>query len=362
VTTVIAALIVGAGISAIATWIIRRWSNLHGFIDRPGGHKGHSAPVALGGGVAVTLAILLPVLAATLVAKLFAVDCPAWVPAEFAVHFDGILSKLPMAMGVAAAMAAMCILGLIDDAHPLGPRIKLLVQLVIALFLVVGFDLRLLAHLGPGPSVVLSVVWILVLTNSLNFLDNMDGLTAGVAIIAAAVFGATSMLAGQLFVPTWCWLLVGALAGFLPYNFHPASIYLGDAGSLVVGLMLAILTILTTFADPAQGHRPFGVIAPLVVMAVPLYDTISVVFLRWRSGVPVWTGDRRHFSHRLVRRGMAVRRAVMIIWLATLVTSLPALLLPRASWPMACVIVAQTLLVVVLVALLESPGSVKRSS
>jgi UDP-GlcNAc:undecaprenyl-phosphate GlcNAc-1-phosphate transferase len=226
----------------------------------------------------------------------------------------------------------------------------------------VVFDLRLLSHLGTVPSMVLSMLWILTLMNSLNFLDNMDGLAAGVALIVTAIFALAAMRDGQLFVPTCCGLLVGALAGFLPFNFHPASIYMGDAGSLVIGLLLAVFTILTTFADPARGQQPIGALAPLVVMAVPLYDTASVIFLRWRIGVPIWTGDRRHFSHRLVRRGMSVPQAVIVIWLATLVTALPALLLPTASWPLAWGIAVQTLLVVALVALLESAGSSRPES
>lgn len=355
-TILIAAAVVGSVISAVATWTIRRWSTGHAFVDRPAGRKGHAKPVALGGGLAVTLAWILPVLGVVAMASLCHPQGAEWLPAEVAKHLGGLQAKMPMALAITAAAATMCVLGLLDDARPLGPWIKLLVQLAIALYLVVGFDLRMLSHLGWAPSVALSVLWIILLTNSLNFLDNMDGLATGVAIIAAAIFGTTALLAGQLFVPACCWLLVGALVGFLPFNFAPASIYLGDGGSLVIGLLLAILTIMTTFADPTQGHRPIGVFAPLVVMAVPLYDTASVIFLRWRIGVPVWAGDRRHFSHRLVRRGMSVRRAVLVIWLATLVTSLPALLLPRASWPLASGVVVQTLLVITLVALLESSG------
>ncbi|MEE8386548.1 MAG: MraY family glycosyltransferase, partial [Dehalococcoidia bacterium] len=272
-TTLPTAVLVGGALSGVATWVIRGWSNSHGFVDLPGGRKAHARPVALGGGIAVTLGVIVPVIAAALAAKLLAADCPGWIPAEIAVHLDGILAKAPTALAIVGATAVICVLGLVDDLRPLAAWIKLLVQLAVALFLVVGCDLRLLAHLGWGPSVFLSTLWIVTLINALNLLDNTDGLAAGVALIAAAVFGCTSMLAGQLFVPTWCCLLVGALGGFLPYNIHPASVYLGDAGSMVIGLLLAVLTILTTFADPTQGQQPIGVIAPLVVMAVPLYDT-----------------------------------------------------------------------------------------
>ncbi|MFH1418304.1 MAG: MraY family glycosyltransferase [Planctomycetota bacterium] len=357
VILVVSAVAVAAIISAAATRLVRRLALGRGFVDRPGGHKAHTAPVALGGGIAVVLAIILPIAGGTLAARAFVLDCPAWFPTMLAPHLDGIVSKAPAALGIIAAATAMCVLGVIDDRRPIGPGVKLAVQVAIAGLLVGVLDLRLLSHLPWPVSGTLSILWILVLTNSLNFLDNMDGLAAGVAIIAAAVFGITAQLSGQLFVPVCCWLLVGALAGFLPYNIHPASVFLGDAGSLVIGMLLGVFTILTTFADPLQGQRPIGIVAPLVVMAVPLYDTLSVVLIRWRSGDPVWAGDRRHFSHRLARRGMGVRTAVLVVWLATLVTALPALLLPKADWTLACGIMVQTLLVVLLVALLESSGS-----
>lgn len=304
----------------------------------------------------MTMAVALPMILGVAAAKLLSTNCPAWIPEDLVRHLDGIVSKAPVALAVAAAAMGMCAIGLTDDARPLHPGLKLLVQLAIALMLVVGFDLRLMSHLPAVWSGILSVCWILTLTNSFNFLDNMDGLATGVGMIAAGIFAATAMGAGQLFVPVCCCLLAGALAGFLPFNLHPARVFLGDAGSLVIGLFLAVFTILTTFAAPSQGQRPFGVLAPLVVMAVPLYDTISVVYLRWTSGKPIWAGDRRHFSHRLVQRGMGARRAVAVIWLATLVTALPAMILPAADWPLAWGVLVQTILVVVLVALLESSG------
>lgn len=350
------ALILGAVLSFFGTVIVRWWSLRRGFVDVPGGRKAHARPVALGGGVAILVAVILPMLCAVAAARMFAAQSPAWVPAEFQKHIGGLVAKGPTALAISAAAIAICVLGLIDDARPLPAGLKFFVQLAIAVALVVGCDLRLLSHLHPAVSTALSVLWILTLTNSLNFLDNMDGLAAGVGMIASAVFATTAMGAGQVFVPACCGLLAGALLGFLPLNFHPARIYLGDAGSLLIGLLLAVFTILTTFAAPGQGQHPVGVIAPLVVMAVPLYDTMSVIILRVKSGAPIWSGDRRHFSHRLVSRGMSERQAVLVIWLATLVTAMPALLLPTASWPLAWGIGLQTVLVVALVSLLEGAG------
>lgn len=347
---------IGAVLGILGTLVLRRWATKVGFVDRPGGHKAHTAPVALGGGIAVVMAVALPVLVVLATARLTGETTPAWLPAEIIPHLAGIVAKSPTALGILGAAGLLCVIGVIDDRRPLSAGLKFLIQTGVAAFLVVYLDLRLLSHLGPWPSTVLSIAWIVTLTNSLNFLDNMDGLASGVAMIAAGVFATTSMIAGQIFVPAWCWLLVGALGGFLLFNFHPASIYMGDAGSTVIGMLLAVFTILTTFFDPSKGQQPVAIVVPLVVMAVPLYDTVSVVFLRWRSGAPIWKGDRRHFSHRLIERGMGVRQAVAVIWLATLVTALPALLLPSAEWPLALGIMVQTLLVVGLVALLESAG------
>ncbi len=141
-----------------------------------------------------------------------------------------------------------------------------------------------------------------------------------------------------------------------PPTAQPATTF------LIVAVIAAVFTILTTYVDPTAGPKPLGLAAPLVVMAVPLYDTASVILARWRAGDPIWRGDRRHFSHRLVRRGMGVRRAVLLIWLATLTTAMPALLLPTAGWALAVGVLVQTLLVVALVALMESAGAHGRTT
>ena len=351
------AVVAGAGLSAILTSTVRSIARRRQLVDLPGAHKSHDKPVALGGGVAILLSVVIPMVFAMIMARAWQDHAPTWIPPGARIHFGGIVAKTPLALAIIFAAMFACGLGLWDDLRPLGPLVKLLVEIGIALFLVIPFRLRLLSHFGDAVSITLSVLWIVTLMNSLNFLDNMDGLAAGVALIATAVFALAAQRDGQVFVPMCCALFVGALAGFLPLNFYPASIYMGDAGSLTIGLLLAVFTILTTFADPARGQQPIGVLAPLVVMAVPLYDTASVIFLRWRQGSPIWTGDRRHFSHRLLRRGMNVPQAVCVIWLATLVTALPALWLATATWPEACGIALQTFLVIALVAVLESSGS-----
>jgi UDP-GlcNAc:undecaprenyl-phosphate GlcNAc-1-phosphate transferase len=231
---------------------------------------------------------------------------------------------------------------------------KLAIQGVIALVLTAGFGIRILDVLGAPLAIILTTLWIVTLTNGFNFLDNMDGLSAGVAFLTATILAVTSFRAGQIFVPCTLMLVAGAVLGFLVFNFPPAGIFMGDAGSLVVGYMLAVLSVLITFYDPEMGRTPFGVLVPVVVFAIPLYDLISVCWHRQRSGRSIFSADRGHFSHRLVKLGMSPTLAVLTIYLATLATSLPAMLLPQLGWAGAILVFGQCLCVVTIIAILET--------
>ena len=133
------------------------------------------------------------------------------------------------------SVVVLHVVGLLDDCRPLGALPKFAAQLAVALFTAWPMGIRVAEALSPPISILLTVLWIVLITNAFNFLDNMDGLSAGVAAIAAAIFAVAAMGAGQVFVPMMAWVVVGALLGFLVFNFSPASIYMGDAGSLVVG-------------------------------------------------------------------------------------------------------------------------------
>ena len=353
-TLVIVALFAPCLLGLSVTPMVRAWARRRGFVDQPGGHKQHEKAVALGGGIAIVLSVYVPLLAGTLAAVVFArTAAPQWLPELMQTHLEGIAARMPRLLVILAGGLVLHLLGLIDDIRPLGASPKLALQLAVAIAVALGADVRLLEVLPAPLSLGLTVLWIVLITNAFNFLDNMDGLSAGVAAIAAAIFAASALLAGQVFVPVMALVLAGALLGYLPYNFAPASVYMGDAGSMVIGYLLAVLTVLTTFYDPGQGLRPFGVLVPLVVLAVPLYDVFSVCWHRWRAGSSLFRGDRRHFSHRLVQRGMSVRTAVLTIYLATTTTAMSALLLPHANWATAMIVFAQCLCVVLIIALLE---------
>jgi UDP-GlcNAc:undecaprenyl-phosphate GlcNAc-1-phosphate transferase len=244
-----------------------------------------------------------------------------------------------------------------DDKRALGPYLKLFIQLSITTLLV-GFhkELRVLTALGTVPSIVITVLWVGAITNAFNFLDNMDGLSAGIACVASVAFLVTALSIGQLFVAGMLALLIGALLGFLCFNFPPARIFMGDSGSLLIGLLLGVLTTLTTYLpkEKSWGAGWYAVFAPVIVLAVPLYDLIVVSLIRLSRGKSPFVGDTNHFSHRLVARGMSRRTAVLCLYLLTAATSVAAVVLPHVENRFAAILIfCQTLLILGVVALLE---------
>lgn len=354
------ALLTSFFLSLVLTPVVRRAALRRGFVDHPAreAHKAHTRTVPFGGGIAITTAIMLPMLLALGISWMFSALPEDFSSSATALPWRAWMGgvRLKAVSGVAIILGGVILhaVGLMDDKRSLGAMPKLAVQLLIALVLTAGFGIRVLDYLGPPMAIVLTTLWIVILTNAFNFLDNMDGLSAGVAFLTATILAVTSFTAGQIFVPCALMLVAGGVLGFLMFNFPPANIFMGDAGSLVVGYMLAVLTVLITFYDPEQGRTPFGVLVPLVVFAIPLYDLISVTWHRLRSGRSIFAADRGHFSHRLVNLGMSPTMAVLTIYLATLATGLPAMLLPQLGWAGAVLVLGQCVCVVTIIAILES--------
>ena len=330
-----------------------------GMIDVPGRHKAHGREVPLLGGCAILAGFLLPSLLALALVSIWAHNgVPAWLAARLgnlAVHIPGAAGKAPMALGILAGAGGLHVLGLADDRRALGPWTKLAGQVVIILAVVLFCDVRILTVAPAAVSITLTVLWIVAITNAFNFLDNMDGLSAGVAAICAAALLGAAVSMGQVFVSAWLCLLLGALLGFLVFNFPPAKSFMGDAGSMVIGYLLAVLSTLTTYVQPGQTYYAFGIFIPLVLLAVPLYDMISVIILRIRARSSPVVGDRRHFSHRLLRRGMSPRSVVLTIYLCTGATAASASLLAHLRDSGAAALVfAQVVAILLIIALLES--------
>jgi UDP-GlcNAc:undecaprenyl-phosphate GlcNAc-1-phosphate transferase len=349
---------VSLAISFLATWLMIHLAPRIGFVDKPGHRKIHAAPKPLGGGVAIFLAITLPMLVGLLVVN-FGVE---QLVLRLIHHPDamallsGAQHQTRLSLGVVGGMLVLHALGLIDDRSALGPYVKLVAQLVVTGTLVIAFDMRALTALGTIPSAVLTILWIVAITNAFNFLDNMDGLSAGVAAVCTTAFLVTAITIEQWFVAATLALLLGALLGFLLWNFPPARIFMGDSGSLVIGFVLGVLTVRTTYLPKGEDFAAgwYSVFAPLIVLAVPLYDLIVVSVIRLARGKSPFVGDTNHFSHRLVARGMSRRTAVLCIYLVTAATSVAAILLPHVRSTFgAMLIFAQAVLILGVVALLE---------
>jgi UDP-GlcNAc:undecaprenyl-phosphate/decaprenyl-phosphate GlcNAc-1-phosphate transferase len=345
-------------VSAGLCTLIRRYAPRWGLLDRPGGHKGHKTPTPLGGGVAIWLATV-GVLAIGVMAVY--VLGPDELPAPLARHVGGVFHRAGELIWILTLATVIMAMGLWDDLKNLHWRFRLGIQFLCAILLAYyGVRLTLFGPFThPLVGGAVTVFWIVGLTNAFNMLDNMDGLAASVGLIAAVLFCGAQVAVGSLFAPAVLLVVVGALAGFLAHNHYPARLFMGDAGSNFLGFLLGALTVVGTFTRDERGgvFTPYGVLAPLLVMAVPLYDMISVILIRLREGRSPFVGDRRHFSHRLVARGLTAPQAVWTIDLVTLAGGLGALLLHRLDGWGACIVVAQTCCLLGVVAILELSAS-----
>lgn len=326
----ILALIASAGVTFASLPCWRRWSHRSGFVDDPGHRKIHDAPISLAGGLAVMTGVVIPLLAAaaliygglwmdrasgsgTASAAGSAVRSLVSPEIQGALAY-GISARATQLGAILLGACGMVVLGWMDDKHELRPAIKFGGQLLIA-SIVAGAGVRITLFVDNLLfSYLVTVLWILTVTNAFNFMDNMNGLCAGLGAIGTWHFGSSAAIHGQYLVATLAFLVCGALLGFLPYNFPRASVFLGDTGSHLVGFLMAVLAILPHFYTN-ENPNALAVLTPLLLLAVPLGDLIWVVMLRLRIGKPFYIGDTNHLSHRLVRRGWGRSQAVLLIWL-----------------------------------------------
>jgi len=345
--------------SAVLTAVVRKLALRTGFVARPAEDRFHDSIVPLGGGIAVYWTMALFVLGGACAVKfLVAPGFADWLGESVTVHAEGFLDKLGGLIIVMVVALALHAVGLWDDRKHLGPGVKLIVQFAAAVIAAFFADIRLEFFIqNKLVTSALSAVWIVLIINAFNFLDNMDGLSAGIAVITSAVLFVAAALSGQVFVGAMALVFIGSLCGFLLFNFPPAKIFMGDSGSLVVGFFVALLTLRTTYYHEGQGGGLYAVFMPLVVMAVPLYDFSSVTFLRLRQGKSPFVGDTQHFSHRLQRRGLTEAQTVLTLYLATICTCVGAIFLKDVDLAGAVLIFAQTVMILAIIAILETTGN-----
>jgi UDP-GlcNAc:undecaprenyl-phosphate GlcNAc-1-phosphate transferase len=294
-----AALTFAIGGTPLARLVARRT----GIMDRPAARKLHTTPIPLLGGAAMYLAFILALL-------LF-----------------GDRHYVAQMVGILVGATLVSFLGVWDDRRGLRPLLKLLGQIAAALILVVaGVQVRLLGN--QVLDVALTVFWTVGITNALNLLDNMDGLSGGVGAVASAFFVLLAAMSGQYLVGSLAAALTGACIGFLYYNFNPASIFMGDAGSLFLGFVLAAVGIKLRF--PSNVPMVTWMI-PVLVLGLPIFDTTLVVISRLRRGVPVHVGGKDHVSHRLVAMGWTQREAVLGLYLVCCALGVLAMFVSQAG-------------------------------
>jgi UDP-GlcNAc:undecaprenyl-phosphate GlcNAc-1-phosphate transferase len=305
-------IILASGLLAfVATPLTRLLAQRWGMIDQPGLRKAHRSPVPLLGGLAIYSALI----AALLVAF----------------NLFGSQDWLTEGLGILGGATLLFFTGLWDDRFGMRARIKLLAQAVAAgCLMAAGVQVHLFG--AAWLDWLITFMWIVGITNAANLMDNMDGLAAGVAAVAALSFFMLAALEGQGLVASLAAALGGAAAGFLFYNFAPAISFMGDAGSLTLGFMLAVLGIKIKFIN-----HPLGAtwMAPIVVLGVLIFDTTLVSISRIRRGRSIFQGGSDHTSHRLVQLGLSHSRAVLTLYVATAALGALALYLTRATVLMA---------------------------
>ena len=343
-------------LSAVLTAVVKKLALPAGFVAHPASDRYHRRVIPLGGGIAMFATLSMVILASIVVVKFPAILGPldglvertTLDPADFLARTDELLVLW-------LSVAVLFALGLWDDSRHLGPFFKLIVQLVVAIAAAAFGDIRVEFFIqSKFIATILSAVWIVLIINAFNFLDNMDGASAGIAVITSSMLFVAAALSGQILVGGLALAFIGTLLGFLVFNFPPARIFMGDAGSLVVGFFVALLSLRITYYHEAQSGQWYPVLMPLVVMAVPLYDFISVTFLRLSQGKSPFVGDTQHFSHRLKRHGLTDTQTVLALYLATFCTGLGATFLYQVNLIGAILIFVQTISVLSIIAVFES--------
>lgn len=297
-------MVVGFAASLGLTPLSRQIAMRLGVVDKPSPRKVHQVPMPLMGGLAIYVA--------------FALSLLLFSPPQYIVEFGAVV----------AGATFLAFVGFMDDRRNLGIRTRLIAMAIAAVVLVVaGIQIRLFKT--PWLDVPITIVWVMAICNALNFLDNIDGLAAGLSAIAAAFFLVIATMQGLTLVSSLAAALLGSAVGFLVYNFNPSSTFMGDMGSLVLGFVLSVLAIKLKFDAPTFDATW---LVPVFVMVLPVFDINLVVFTRLAEGRSPGQAGKDHTSHRLMSLGFSQRQILFILYgmctlfgiLAVLVSAVPA--------------------------------------
>lgn len=352
-------------ISFLVCMLIRRIAPSLGLLDRPGERKIHSVPIPVGGGFGIWCGVLIPIAGLVTGSLLMIRGTPIPFFGDFSSHAEGILHSSDRLGILLSIGTVLFLLGTLDDRFGLNWKIRLGIEVVAAAATVFcGWEATFFVKL-PLLTKLVSVIWIVGLINSFNLLDNMDGLSSGVAAICAFFLAVVFLFCvpnpesgdPQLFLGGFLVLLIGAILGFWFHNMPKARLFMGDGGAYFVGYLLAVITLSATFVG--KQNPPQAILTPLCIFAVPLYDTASVVIIRLAQGKSPFEGDTNHYSHRLVAIGLSKTGAVLTIYLTTAICGIGSIFLYYVSRNLACLVGIQLGMVLLLNAILEFTARAK---
>ena len=311
-------------LSAIATPLVRFLAFKIGAVDNPNARRINKVPMPTAGGLAVFIA--------------FSVSVLGFLPGIVKhLNTDGVYIHYVLPLVVAGGI--IIVTGLIDDVKELKPLPKMTGILIAATIIWLWTDFRFddfkipfggpLIHFPSWVSFFLTVLWIVAITNAVNLIDGLDGLVSGVSIISLTTMGIVSYFFlhdSNIFLSLTIFILVVSIAGFLPYNYHPAIIYLGDTGALFIGFMIGVLSL-----QGLKNSTAVAVVTPMIILGVPITDTVVAIIRRHLSGKKFYEADRMHLHHRLLSMGLTHRGTVLVIYAISFIFSLTSLLLNVSS-------------------------------
>ncbi len=315
-------------------------------------HKKHKAATPLLGGIAICLAWLATIVAGIIASR----------TSFFDQHLDrAVLTGLPGITHVSSELVFLCVgailitaFGLYDDLYNMPAVTKFAGQLVVAVIAVTWGGVKISIFID-NPVLVwcVSVFWMLLVINAMNFFDNMDGLAIGTGAIAFSLFAISAAINMQHFVAVFGAAMAGAAFGFWFFNFPPASIFMGDSGSHLVGYNMAVLGSLVTYYNGVESQNPLSILIPLFILAIPLFDLFAVVVIRLKLGKPFYIGDHNHISHRFVKMGLSRKNSVFAVHLLVLSVGMSVLPLLWGGGATTAICLLQVLTILILVSLIQ---------
>ena len=293
-------------LSLYLTPVMRRAALQFGIVDHPDGKlKKHKKTMPYLGGIAIYLAFLL----------------------ALAFSFTPAFNK--EVLGLLLAGTIVLLLGFIDDLGFLKTWVKFAGQLIAVLVLVKSGIFIKLVFLPTYVSIPLTFLWLVGMINAFNIIDVMDGLAAGVAFFASVAFFCVALLNGRIMIAIVAITLAGSLLGFLRYNFNPAKIYMGDTGSMFLGLMIGAMAMIGSYTD----KNFLGFLAPLAILGIPIFDTLQVTVARWRKGIPFYRGSPDHYALLLRTAGLSVKGVMWLSYCAAAILGGLGIIIMHLSTP-----------------------------